>query len=69
MQKYSRDNKGYKYILTMIDCFSKKGWAVPVEDKSGILVTIAIELMLPKKNVTHKQSDQGLHSLISIFLF
>lgn len=58
MQQYSRDNKGYKYILTMIDCNTKKGWAVPFKDKSGILVTKAIELILPKKTLLSIQSDQ-----------
>lgn len=44
----------------MIDCFSKKGSAVPVNDNSGVWVTKAIESILPKKNVKHIQSDQGL---------
>jgi hypothetical protein len=59
MQKYSKDNKGYKYLLTVIDCFSKKGWAAPVKDKSGPLVTKAMESILPD-NVKNLQTDQGL---------
>ena len=35
MQYYSRTNKGYKYILMIIDVFSKYGWAIPVKNKSG----------------------------------
>ena len=35
MQYYSRTNKGYKYILMIIDVFSKYGWAVPLKNKTG----------------------------------
>ena len=31
----SRDNSVYKYIMTVIDVFSKKGWAIPIKNKSG----------------------------------
>mgnify|MGYP000140966385 FL=1 len=34
MQSLSRFNYGYKYILTVIDVFSKFAWAVPVKTKS-----------------------------------
>ena len=33
MQKYSRVNKGYKYIFTNIDVFSKYAWAFPLKTK------------------------------------
>ena len=29
MSSFSRSNKGYKYLLTVIDVFSKYGWIVP----------------------------------------
>ena len=35
MQYYSRTNKGFKYILMIIDVFSKYGWAVPLKNKTG----------------------------------
>ena len=28
-------NRGYKYILVLIDCFSKRIWAVPMKEKSA----------------------------------
>ena len=34
MQYYSRTNKGYKYILMIIDVFSKYGWAEPLKNKN-----------------------------------
>ena len=35
MKYYSRTNKGYKYLLTIIDVFSKYGWIIPLKNKSG----------------------------------
>ena len=35
MQYYARSNKGYKYILMIIDVFSKYGWAILVKNKSA----------------------------------
>ena len=34
MQKYSRVNKGYKYIFTNIDIFSKYAYAFPLKTKT-----------------------------------
>ena len=35
MQYYSRTNKGFKYLLMIIDVFSKYGWAIPLKNKTG----------------------------------
>ena len=35
MSPFSRSNKGYKYLLTVIDVFSKYGRAVPLKIKTG----------------------------------
>ena len=35
MSSFSRLNKGYKYLLTVIDVFSKYGWIVPLKTKTG----------------------------------
>jgi len=39
MQSFSRKNKGYKYILMIIDVFSKYGWAIPLKTKTGLEIT------------------------------
>ena len=36
MQKYSRVNRGYKYIFTNIDIFSKYAYAFPLKTKKEI---------------------------------
>ena len=35
MPSFSRSNKGNKYLLTVIDVFSKYGWIVPLKTKTG----------------------------------
>ena len=36
MQKYSKMNKGYKYIFTNIDIFSKYAWSFPIKSKKNV---------------------------------
>ena len=38
MQKFAKLNKGYRYLLTCIDTFSKYKWVIPLKDKKGINV-------------------------------
>src|SRR5882757_5791252 len=35
MQEYKRVNKGFNYILTVIDVMSKYAWIEPLENKTG----------------------------------
>ena len=56
MIPYSSINKGYKYLLNIIDIFSKFAWSVPLKSKTGKDVTVAMESIL--KNV---QSPRNLH--------
>ena len=39
MDKLSKWNKGFKYLLTVIDVFSKFAWAIPLKDKKGLSIT------------------------------
>ena len=43
MGKFSKWNKGIKYLLMVIDVFSKFGWIEPLKDKRGESVTHAFE--------------------------
>jgi hypothetical protein len=43
MQAFSKDNDGIKYLLCVIDIFSKYGWIVPLYDKTGKSVAAAFE--------------------------
>ena len=39
-------NKGYKYLLMIIDVFSKYGWIVPIKTKTGSAVSTALEKVI-----------------------
>jgi len=61
MHPYSRFNKGYHYILTVIDVLSKYAWAVPLKSKSGSEMTNAIAEIIRKSGRRPKnlQTDMG----------
>ncbi|XP_043471643.1 uncharacterized protein LOC122504550 [Leptopilina heterotoma] len=44
MLTYAKKNRNYKYILTIIDNFSKFAWAVPVKNKSSEDISTAMNL-------------------------
>ena len=60
MQYYSRSNKGYKYILMIIDVFSKYGWAIPLKTKTGVEVSKAFaDLWKKQKPPKYLWTDKG----------
>ena len=48
MQKFSKWNKGYRYLLMVLDVFSKYGWIVPLKDKKGESVAEAFKSLFKK---------------------
>lgn len=48
MTKYASDNDGYKFILTVLDTFSRYGWSEPVKSKSARDVGEALSRILAK---------------------
>lgn len=59
MQKFSKENKGFKYILTVIDVFSKFAYAVPIKNKQGETITEAFTKIFKERKPTKLQVDQG----------
>ena len=60
MQSFSRFNKGYKYILMIIDVFSKYGWAIALKTKTGIKVARAFSELWKKQTPPQKLwTDKG----------
>jgi Integrase core domain len=58
---YAKDNKNYKFILVVIDCFSKFVWCKPLKSKSGEEVAHAFEDILKsqRRRPLNLQTDQG----------
>jgi len=46
MQAFAEYNDGIKYLLTVVDVFSKYGWIVPLKQKTGVAVAAAFETIL-----------------------
>ena len=46
MQSLSKKNKGIKYLLCVIDLFSKYAFVVPLKDKKGFSVTNAFNKII-----------------------
>ena len=52
MQLLSKFNKGLRFLLSVIDIFSKYAWVVPLKDKKGISIVNAFPKIL-------KESDRS----------
>jgi hypothetical protein len=60
MIPYSRQNHGYKYILTLIDIFSRYAWAQPLKRKTPAEVVKALKIVFKKRRpLMYLQTDQG----------
>ena len=59
LQKYSRENERHKYLLIVIDCFSKFLYAYPLKTKTGKEVSLAFEKLFKKTRPKLLQTDAG----------
>ena len=61
VEKYSKQNKNYKYILVALDIFSRFAWARPLKTKTGKEVTGALRDIFTKsgRKPSRIWSDDG----------
>ena len=60
MQQFSKWNKGYRYLLMVLDVFSKYGWIVPLKDKKGETVAEALKTILKEgRKPQYLWTDKG----------
>jgi len=59
MQAFSKFNRGVKYLLTVIDVFSKYGWMLPLKDKTGVSVAKALKEIFKQRNPKNLWTDKG----------
>ena len=53
-------NRGYRYLLTVVDVFSKHAWVEPIKNKTGKTVTEAFEKILKQcRTAIQLQTDDG----------
>ena len=56
-----KNNKGYRYVLVVIDNFSKFGWTVPLKNKNAQTIKDSFEniLISSKRRPNLIESDRG----------
>ena len=60
MQQFSKWNESYRYLLMVLDLFSKYGWIVPLKDKKGETVTEAFKTIFTEgRNPQYLWTDKG----------
>ena len=50
MQLISKFNKGFRFLLCVIDIFSKYAWVIPLKDKKGVSIVDAFQKILDDSN-------------------
>ena len=56
MQLISKLNKGFRFLLCVIDIFSKYAWVVPLKDKKDVSIVNAFQKILDKSERRQSQS-------------
>ena len=59
MQEFAKENNGYRYILTIIDVFSKYAWVKPIKNKTGKLVSEAFAEVFNERKPDSLRTDKG----------
>ncbi len=61
IRRHAKDNQGVKFLLCVIDVFSKYAWVVPVKTTQGIEIAGAFDSILKKSNrkPSALQTDKG----------
>ena len=67
MIPFANVNNGYKYILTMINCFSKYAYAIPLKNKQASSIVEAIKPILSTNKMRFLQTDGGTEFFNSHF--
>ena len=50
MQLISKFDKGFRFLLCVIDIYGKYAWVIPLKDKKGITITNAFQKILDESN-------------------
>ena len=50
IQLIRKFNKGFRFLLCVVDIYSKYAWVIPLKDKNGITITDAFQKILDESN-------------------
>ena len=59
MQKFSKINKGYRYLLTCVDILSKYAFVITLKDKKGITIKNSLQKLFNKRKPKFLWTDNG----------
>ena len=59
LSSLSKYNDKYKYLLNLIDIFSRHAWSVPLKDKPATSITAALKFLFQNRKPIHIQSNIG----------
>ena len=59
MSALSEYNEGYKFLLLVIDIFSKYGWIIPLKNKQGVTAANALETIFKERKPEKLWTDKG----------
>ena len=59
IKSHAQANEGYTFLLTAVDCFSRKAWVVPVRNKTGERVATGLHKILEGQKYFALQTDKG----------
>ena len=57
MQLIIKFNKGFRFLLCVIDIFIEYAWVVPLKDKKGVGIVGAFQKILDDSNRRQSQSE------------
>ena len=59
MKDFEEENDEVKFLLTVIDVFSKFGWIKPLKNKSGESVSLALKSIFKERKLKFLWTDKG----------
>ena len=69
MQFYKSENNNFNYILTVIDCFSKYAWCIPLKDKTGKEIINTFIGLFKNRKPKKLQTVKGKELVIKTFKY
>ena len=61
------NEQDYRYILTVIDCFTRYAWAIPLKNKTGVTITEAFKTIFKYRKPEKLWVDKGKEFYNSTF--
>ena len=68
MTKFEKENDGYRWLITIIDTFSKKAWAFKMKRKNATAIMEVMSPFLHQNTPKKVEFDQGTEFYNTPFL-